>query len=429
MVRRVLFAVISAILVLSFELSSCINYESTSEPITITFAFPESPDRRRYREIADSFEKIHPSITINLRPDPTGQWARNERNEVDVFLWWPDQSLIDGDKPLITPVESLIKHNSEINSDDFFPPTLDMFTWRGSLWALPAEIDMQVIFFNKGLFDLNCVEYPQAGWTWDDLLETAQKLTVTDEEAGSENGYYGLVSNPRWGDYISFIYQHGSDILATDDPRTAEAIQWYADLTLVHKVMPEPNQVFYGDTYGYFREEKAAMWIGFLADRDGQGFHHLASPWEFKWGLAPLPKDRLEATLYRAQGYYLTAHTKHVNESLEWIKFLSSNTSGKGLPARRSVAESSRFYAMVGEDVASTGLHAVDHLVPRINESNTTPDLLEKYSRTVESVVNDGNRIGFFSQPEFLRLFAIKVESVIKGEITAAEVMQYLNQK
>jgi len=429
MVLRVLFSVITAILILSFELTSCVNNESRTEPITITFAFPESPDRKRYREIANSFEKIHPNITINLRPDPTGQWARNERNEVDVFLWWSDPSLIDDDKPLITPVESLINNNSELTSDDFYPPTFDMFTWHGSLWALPAEIDMQVIFFNKELFDENGVDYPQAGWTWDNLLENAQKLTVTDEEASPDYGYYGLVSNPRWGDYISFIYQHGSDILATDDPRTAEAIQWYADLALIHNVMPDPERVLYGDTYGYFREEKAAMWIGFLADRDGQGFHHLASPWEFEWGLAPLPKDQLEATLYRAQGYYLTAHTKHINESWEWIKFLSSNTSGKGLPARRSIAESSSFYALVGEDVASTGVHAVDHLVPRINESNTPPELLEEYSRTVESIVNDGNRVGFFRQPEFPRFFAIQVESVIKGEITAAEAMQFLSQK
>jgi hypothetical protein len=36
----------------------------------------------------------------------------------------------------------------------------------------------------------------------------------------------------------------------------------------------------------------------------------------------------------------------------------------------------------VGEDVASTGQHTVDHLVQRINESNTPPDLLEEYSRS-----------------------------------------------
>ncbi|MGB2911298.1 MAG: hypothetical protein WBB55_12015 [Anaerolineales bacterium] len=83
----------------------------------------------------------------------------------------------------------------------------------------------------------------------------------------------------------------------------------------------------------------------------------------------------------------------------------------------------------MGEDAASTGRHAVDHLVQRINESNTPPDLLEEYSRTVESVVNDGNRFGFFRQLEFPCLFAIQVESVIKGEITSAEAMQLLSQK
>ena len=44
MVLRALFAVITAILILSFELTSCVNNESRTEPITITFAFPESPE-------------------------------------------------------------------------------------------------------------------------------------------------------------------------------------------------------------------------------------------------------------------------------------------------------------------------------------------------------------------------------------------------
>jgi hypothetical protein len=51
MVLRTLFAVITAILILSFELTSCVNNESRTEPITITFAFPQSPESSSFYDL------------------------------------------------------------------------------------------------------------------------------------------------------------------------------------------------------------------------------------------------------------------------------------------------------------------------------------------------------------------------------------------
>jgi ABC-type glycerol-3-phosphate transport system substrate-binding protein len=426
---------IFTISLIAMALLSCVA-EITPEPrpteekqVTITFSFPYSQDRTLYRPIVEAFQQSHPNITIYLRPDPSGQWVWDEHNKADTFVWWPDPSLTEGDKPLILELDSLMAETSGFSTDDFYPRSLDMFHLAGTLWALPAETDMQVLYYNKDLFDEHQVAYPQIGWTWNDLLLTAQRLTTIEGDPWNYTGYYGLVSNPTWGDFVPFIYQHGGELFQFDDPRTEQAVQWYADLALVHHVIPQLKYVTNGDTYNFFQQQRAAMWIGFVGDRDGMGFHHLGAPWNFDWGVVSLPIDQTEATLYRGQGYYITAHTAHIEESWTWIQYLSHHPTGRALPSRRSTAESSDFQELAGEQIATVALHAIEHLVPRTSATDEPPETLEAYAQAVESIVNDGERLGVHRPPEIPEMFASMVESVINGEITASEAMTKLRDK
>ncbi|MDY7080521.1 MAG: extracellular solute-binding protein [Chloroflexota bacterium] len=407
-------------------LAGCTAEVTPGEPVTITFTFPESGDRNLYQSLADAFQDSHPNIKINLRPDPIGRWTRDEQNEVDAFVWWPNTLLTEGDVPLVLSLDSPLAQTPDLPLDDFYPRSLDMFRWEGSLWALPAEVDLQLLYYNKELCDEGEVAYPQAGWTWDELLWTAQRLTTVEGEPWNYTGHHGLASNPTWGDIVPFVYQHGGELFQFDDPLTEEAIQWCADLALVHGVMPRPKDVPLGDTYSLFQGEKSAMWIGFLGDRNGQGFHHLAAPWEFDWGVVPLPGDRTEATLYKGQGYYTTSRTAHVEEAWAWIRYLSDHAVGRALPARRPVAESLNFRELVGGEVATAALYAIEHLIPRTTAAGESPETLETYARTVESAVSDGERTGAYEPPATTERFTSLVESVVNGELTATEAMTSL---
>jgi ABC-type glycerol-3-phosphate transport system substrate-binding protein len=127
----------------------------------------------------------------------------------------------------------------------------------------------------------------------------------------------------------------------------------------------------------------------------------MGAPWGFNWGVVPLPGDQSEATMYWGQGYYITSRTAHVEEAWAWIQYLSEQSTGRALPARRSVAETSGFRESVGEQVAAAALYAVEHLVPPNNIAGDVPqETLEMYTQLVESVVN--------------------------GELTAAEAMATL---
>lgn len=65
---------------------------------------------------------------------------------------------------------------------------------KGGLYGLPAFTQFQVLFYNRTLFDKFGVAYPKSGMTYDELYETAVKLSRI--EGGVK--YYGLGTNILW---------------------------------------------------------------------------------------------------------------------------------------------------------------------------------------------------------------------------------------
>jgi len=65
---------------------------------------------------------------------------------------------------------------------------------KGGLYGLPAFTQFQVLFYNRTLFDKFGVAYPKAGMTYDELYDTAVKLSRL--EGGIK--YYGLGTNILW---------------------------------------------------------------------------------------------------------------------------------------------------------------------------------------------------------------------------------------
>lgn len=48
---------------------------------------------------------------------------------------------------------------------------------NGDYYSIPYCNNINMVFFNKNLFDEAGLDYPQSGWTWEEFRETANKLT------------------------------------------------------------------------------------------------------------------------------------------------------------------------------------------------------------------------------------------------------------
>jgi multiple sugar transport system substrate-binding protein len=349
-------------------LSGCGLGVPTQEPVTITFVYPDV-DNAYYEPLAQQFNESHPYITVELEPRPWDVLDQLGTEDVDVIT--ADAFVLyalrqQGD---ILSLEPFVEQDAFLDVADFYPGTLEALSSEGEVWAIPAGVDVQVMYYSQDLFDQNAVPYPQVGWTWDDFLNSA--LAVNDPEAG----LYGYVSPPGHFDAVLFIYQHGGRIVddlrdptrpTFDDPLTIEALDWYARLFHEYDVAPtdqEARQAFGSGRYAVYdglRHGRVGMWMGDLSERGGLTW---SVEWFVEWGMAPLPSESQSITNAAVEGYAISAETGHLDASWEWILFLSQQVTYRLMPPRCSLAESSAYEQQVGQAVAAVATASMEHAV------------------------------------------------------------------
>jgi len=340
------------------------------EPVTLRLGIPyQFPgDDPLLDEAIERFQQENPHITVEIVSEYYFDNNTIADSQADVFVSFPDRTLVGGEQPAVLSLEPFLSEMVEFDEGDFFPGLLDAFRWQGDLYGLPAYLGMSVMYYNRDMFDAQGVAYPQAGWTWQDFLGSAQQLTTITEGDGERTGHWGFVSHPAFGDLIPFILQHGGAIYddplaptrpACDDPLTAEAIQWYADLGLVHGVMPIVQQDKVDELSRFptdaFALQQAAMVMGGIGARGGD-----IIPWNFDWGVAPLPRDRTGGSWMALRGYFVAARTDHPRQAWALVRSLAESESSL-LPARRSMAESETFRQRVGTELVDAALYTLDN--------------------------------------------------------------------
>ncbi len=127
------------------------------------------------------------------------------------------------------------------------------------------------VYYNKAIFDEYGVAYPEAGWTWDDLLATAQELTV-DTDGDGQTDIWGIQLPGPWTTGFEYwIGAAGGSLISEDgttfsgymdSPETAAAVQFYKDLYNTYSVAPPPADMSaFGGGNSEFDNGTAAMRI------------------------------------------------------------------------------------------------------------------------------------------------------------------------
>ena len=361
------------ICLLVIPLSGCGRATTPPEPVTIVFAHPGF-DADYYEALVEEFNESYPYITVELAGSGTG--------DADVFVNSHFALSELQEQGNVLSLDPFIEQDASFDLSAFYPGTVEALTSEGEVWAIPAGVNMLVMFYNRDLFDQYGVPYPEIGWTWDDFLNRA--LALRDPDAS----LFGYAPTDRILDSLSFIYQHGGRIVddlqnptrtTFDDPLTIEALEWYARLIHEYNVAPTQEQLYDEDLWGagsvligvYLN--RVGMWIGWLSERGGGRQVSTTWPgeWKMRWGMVPLPRDAQSATLTSIEGYFVSSQAQHPDACWQWISFLSEQTPYRLMPARKSLAESAAYEQQVGSDVAAVAWASVESAMvpsPRLVE-------------------------------------------------------------
>ena len=216
-------------------------------------------------ELIDAWDEKDTNIRVELIVVP---WDEYEPKLMTMYAAGvaPDIFGIGGTNPfaeravrgIVISLDPYMDTEPEVK-EDMFPIAVEAYTLGGKLIALPHIICYPGVFCNATLFDEAGLDYPPvdwkgSGWTWDDMIETAKKLTL-DKDGDGKIDQYGLSpghSSPwyytrMWGGDLVSEEDYAAGVLhgwQTDDPDVYNAcvngLQAKADATYKHEVTPTP---------------------------------------------------------------------------------------------------------------------------------------------------------------------------------------------
>jgi multiple sugar transport system substrate-binding protein len=215
------------------------------------------------------------------------------------------------------------------------------------LYMLPWRFVGSAFYVNKTLLEEAGVPVPEAGWTWDDWLEMAQALR--DESAGiwgttlptGQLQQAQFAQAGAFGPLDETLTQ--SNFL---DPGIREAVQFIADLALVHNVAPRPEDIPVaagGTTQDMFLSGTVAL--------------HPSASWnipayrgvDFEWDVVPQPEHTEKGAYSGPDGIAIPANSDNVEAAWAWIKFVTTDPGAQkvlgetGLPVLSEYALSDEY--------------------------------------------------------------------------------------
>ncbi len=245
--------------------------------------------------------------------------------------------------------------------DKFYEKSLKSLSSGGKLYAVPRDVSNLVIFYNKDLFDKYNVPYPKKDWTFNEFLVTAQKLTHRPEVFG-----VSFEDEPLF--YLPYLTSMGVDDFSDfNNEKMQKGLRFYADLRNKYHAAPKKEE-----------SASATMAQMFLQGRLGM---HLSGRWlvskyrqeaKFDWDVVEFPKGEKGSVVpLDSSGWAVAKSSKHKQESVRLIKYLSSKESlekftqsGLIVPARVDVANSRYFLDSEKPKNARVFLDVIETSVP-----------------------------------------------------------------
>jgi len=208
-----------------------------------------------HQEIIAGFEDENPDILIQLEAVAGRDYYTRLLTQIaagdapDIMQIGDDAVPMFVDKGAFLPLDDFIAGEYPLDTTIYLPGVLEPGQWEGQQWLLAKDFTPLAVYYNKRIFDQYGVEYPQEGWTWDDLLDTAQALTQ-DTDGDGKNDVWGIQLTANWTTGFEYwiaaaggrlISEDGTQFAGyMDSPEAIEAVQFFSDMYNVYQVAPPP---------------------------------------------------------------------------------------------------------------------------------------------------------------------------------------------
>jgi multiple sugar transport system substrate-binding protein len=369
--------------------------------------FGEPEELKAYRAVITAFRNEEPDVRVKLieasdRDDLLARLSTSFAGGVP-----PDLFLLNyrfygqfAARDVLEPIQGRLEDSDAFEEDDFYPQALEAFRRDGELICLPQNISSLVVYYNRDLFRRAGVPEPKPGWTWEEMVEKAIKLT-RDKDGDGNIDEYGLGVEPSIIRLAPFVWSMGGDLVddeekptrfTLDTPEGLGAMQAFFALRDQHLVIPSDQEREAEDEETRFLNGRLAM--VFSSRRSTPSFRTITA---FDWDIAPLPKHEEPAGILHSDAYCLTEASEAKDTAWKFMEFALgpegqriTAQSGRTVPSLKEVAESDAFLDPSAKPANSRVFLDTIDVIRRVPNISTWPEIEDAAEPIIETGLYQG---------------------------------------
>ncbi|WP_343315816.1 sugar ABC transporter substrate-binding protein [Brucella sp. BE17] len=227
-----------------------------------------------------------------------------------------------------------------VKTENYFPGPLKSTMWDEKYYGVPKATNTIALYFNKDLFKEAGLDPQNPPKTWDELVETARKLT------DSSKNVYGLAFSAKANEegtfqFLPWVQMAGGSYQSLNTDGAVKALETWK--TILNEKLASPDTL------------TRSQWDATATFNAGNAAMAISGPWEidrmvtdakFDWGVGLLPVPSVDAPRSSAMGDYnwaIFSSTKHPDEAFKVLEYFVSQDKDMfknfgQLPARSDIA-------------------------------------------------------------------------------------------
>ncbi|MEA3334415.1 MAG: sugar ABC transporter substrate-binding protein [Chloroflexota bacterium] len=332
---------------------------AAEEPTSVLWAFWGSPEEATtHQNVADAFMAENPDIKIDLMVEPWSDyftkvqtlWASGDSSAIPdvLFLWPTPRYAADG---VLENLDPWIE-KSGYDLGDYWPALLESAMYDGNVFGFPRDIGLEVLYYNKDVFDEAGLAYPDETWSWDALLDASEVLTVVEDTGrvvrhalGMEGGKYQLWVGQNRGSILDDMRNPSKCTLT--EPAAVEALQFFGDMMENNYAMRDANLSQAGGDAAVFQSGQVAM----IIQNASRVSAFNGADMNYDVTVVPFPNGGQRSASAGGAAWVMSSGSDNKEEAWTFLSWLQSTdggqkiytASGEIFPALQSTARSDAF--------------------------------------------------------------------------------------
>ncbi|MFZ5966854.1 MAG: ABC transporter substrate-binding protein [Bacillota bacterium] len=357
------------------------------------------PNWQSYKAFDDEikkFENIHPGVKITYRSgtlkEDYSEWLAQKiikGKEPDVFCVLPGDFNTFAYIGIMNELDEFIQNDRGFDIDNMYINAIKSGQFNHHQYALPREVDPQLMFVNKTILKKEGIQIPKGNWTWDDFYHVCEQVTKDLDGDGKLDQFGSTGFSWQHAVYTNGrqLFDANGEQAKFNQPEVLEAVDFVRRLNRL-------NQNFIVTQEDFDNGKVAFSPFPFSAYRAYKSYpYRIIRYARFDWECVKLPKGPhgKNASALNSMLFAMSSRSKHKKEAWAFIQYLTNNYDSQvnvfryshGVPVLRNVTESKEADKELSKYNPEEEISVDKRILSEVIEQSTVTPKFHKYEEAM----------------------------------------------